>query len=67
MDMTRVVVYGSVRRETHPNSLRVRMFQEMQELNNFEVHLLTHQGEQEKCVDISLAVDMMHYATADDR
>ena len=30
------------------------------------MHLLTHTGEQEKCVDISLAVEMLHYATIAD-
>jgi len=65
VDVTRVVVFGSVRAGTSRHSLRVRMFQEM-ENNAFEVHLLTHTGEQEKCVDISLAVDLMHYATVAD-
>merc|ERR1719201_3129111 len=43
-------------------SQRQRMFQAMQKLH-FEVHLGDFLGGQEKCVDIALAVDMLHYAT----
>lgn len=57
VDIMRVIVFGSVRSGTHPSSLRVRMFQEMDK-SNFEVHLLTHTGGQEKCVDISLGATM---------
>jgi len=38
------------------------MFDQMRKLN-FDVQLLTTIGLQEKCIDISLAVDMLHYAT----
>ena len=38
------------------------MFREM-EAANFEVHMSTTSGAQEKCIDISLAVEMMHYAS----
>ena len=41
VDVIRVVVFGSVREGTSRNSLRVRMFQEM-ENNAFEVCLLAH-------------------------
>mmetsp|Transcript_44435 Transcript_44435/g.100467 ORF Transcript_44435/g.100467 Transcript_44435/m.100467 type:complete len:469 (-) Transcript_44435:205-1611(-) len=38
------------------------MFQDMQEAN-MEVHMSVTEGEREKCVDIALAVEMLHYAT----
>ena len=40
----------------------MRMFKEMERLN-FDVHLSTTTGYEEKCIDIALAVDMLHYAT----
>ena len=39
-----------------------QMFRDMQHAN-MEVHMSTTAGEREKCVDIALAVEMMHYAT----
>jgi hypothetical protein len=30
---------------------------------NMEVHMSQTEGEKEKCVDIALAVEMLHYAT----
>lgn len=41
------------------------MFKSMRE-QNFEVHMATTMGVQEKCIDIALAVEMMHYATIPD-
>ena len=49
-------------RERTSSRLRQEMFTAMQDLH-FEVHLGEFTGGQEKCVDIALAVDMMHYAT----
>ncbi|CAM9581924.1 unnamed protein product [Ectocarpus sp. 13 AM-2016] len=43
----------------------MRMFNAMRE-KNFEVHMATTVGVQEKCIDIALAVEMMHYATIPD-
>ena len=40
----------------------MRMFRQMEE-SNFEVHMSTTTGYHEKCIDISLAVEMMHYAS----
>ena len=45
VDVFRVIVFGSVRRDTRAQSPRIRMFQEMEQAN-FEVHLLTHGGDQ---------------------
>jgi hypothetical protein len=38
------------------------MFRDMQAAN-MEVHMSQTEGEREKCVDIALAVEMLHYAT----
>lgn len=43
----------------------MKMFNAMRE-KNFEVHMATTMGVQEKCIDIALAVEMMHYATIPD-
>ena len=45
-----------------PNSIRMRMFREMATAN-YDVHMMETIGKGEKCVDIQLAVEMLHYAT----
>ena len=63
VEVVRVLVFSSFRPdEAELISERQRMFRAMQELH-FEVHLGDFTGGQEKCVDIALAVDMLHYAT----
>ena len=62
VEVVRTVVFTSARADTHPDSHRMRMFREMED-SNFEVHMSVTHGVQEKCVDISLAVEMMHYAS----
>ena len=79
IEVVRVLVFSSFRDDDQPAgrgggggggeqirdpraALRQEMFNAMQELH-FEVHLGEFTGGQEKCVDIALAVDMMHYAT----
>jgi uncharacterized LabA/DUF88 family protein len=63
VEVVRVLVFSSFRPDDEDVvSQRERMFRAMQELH-FEVHLGEYVGGQEKCVDIALAVDMMHYAT----
>eukprot|EP00966_Prymnesium_polylepis_P261136 6031926-Prymnesium_polylepis.1 len=64
VEVVRTVVFTSARADTHERSHRMRMFQQM-ERANFEVHMSTTTGVQEKCVDIALAVEMMHYASID--
>ena len=62
VEVVRVLVYSSFREDQDVGTEREKMFRALQALN-FEVHLGTFTGAQEKCVDISLAVDMLHYAT----
>ena len=62
VEVVRVLVFSSFREEQEVSSQRQQMFRAMQKIN-FEVHLGSFTGPQEKCVDIALAVDMLHYAT----
>jgi hypothetical protein len=62
IEVVRVLVYSSFREDQQIGTEREKMFRALQELN-YEVHLGSFTGGQEKCVDISLAVDMLHYAT----
>lgn len=65
-EVSRVLVFSSYRPDdSEVASQRQQMFRAMQQLN-FEVHLGKYTGGQEKCVDIALAVDMVHYATVPD-
>ena len=65
IEITRVSVFTSYKADTPTTSLRYQMFQEM--LNaKYDVHMMETVGKGEKCVDIQLAVDMMHYATVPD-
>jgi hypothetical protein len=57
-----VMVFTSAKKETDPNSIRMRMFREMSNAN-YDVHMMETVGQGEKCVDIQLAVEMLHYAT----
>lgn len=59
------MVFSSARKDTDKDSNRMQMFDAMRE-KNFEVHMATTMGVQEKCIDIALAVEMMHYATIPD-
>jgi len=61
VEVARTIVFTSARADTHKLSRRMQMFQQMAQ-SNFEVHMRTTTGIQEKCIDIQLAVDMMHYA-----
>ncbi|CAM9580962.1 unnamed protein product [Discosporangium mesarthrocarpum] len=60
--VVRTVVFSSARKNTWKESSRMMMFEKMRELN-FEVHMATTTGVQEKCIDIALAVEMLHFAT----
>ena len=62
VEIVRTVVFSSARADTHHRSTRLRMFRQMEEAN-FEVHMSVTTGIHEKCIDISLAVEMMHYAS----
>lgn len=65
VDVTRTVVYTSMSRQTPRNSARATMFTHMKERTNFEVHVSENTNKQEKCVDISLATDMLYHALQD--
>ena len=62
LEISRVMVFTSAKKETDPNSIRMRMFRDMANAN-FDVHMMETVGTGEKCVDIQLAVEMLHYAT----
>ena len=61
--IVRESVFTSYKWSTDPNSFRVKMYKEMADAN-YDIHMLESFGNgPEKCVDISLAVEMLHYAT----
>eukprot|EP00985_Skeletonema_marinoi_P020687 scaffold12364_cov113-Skeletonema_marinoi.AAC.4 len=62
IEIARIMVFTSAKRETDPNSIRMRMFRDMANAN-YDVHMMETVGQGEKCVDIQLAVEMLHYAT----
>eukprot|EP00980_Cylindrotheca_fusiformis_P008778 scaffold1869_cov122-Cylindrotheca_fusiformis.AAC.40 len=62
IEVVRVLVYTSYKANTPKHSFRYQMFQEM--LNaKYDVHMMETVGPGEKCIDIQLAVDVLHYAT----
>lgn len=62
IEISRASVYTSCKKETSVYSNRIKMFEEMKQ-NNFDVFMMETVGPGEKCVDIQLAVEMLHYAT----
>ena len=62
LEISRVMVFTSAKKDTDPNSIRMRMFRDMANAN-YDVHMMETVGQGEKCVDIQLAVEMLHYAT----
>jgi hypothetical protein len=62
MEIVRASVFTSYKADTPTSSFRYQMFQDMQAAN-YDVHMMETVGRGEKCVDIQLAVEMMHYAT----
>eukprot|EP00522_Entomoneis_paludosa_P008017 CAMPEP_0172450634 /NCGR_PEP_ID=MMETSP1065-20121228/8898_1 /TAXON_ID=265537 /ORGANISM="Amphiprora paludosa, Strain CCMP125" /LENGTH=739 /DNA_ID=CAMNT_0013202431 /DNA_START=169 /DNA_END=2388 /DNA_ORIENTATION=+ len=62
IDIVRASVFTSYKADTPSTSLRYRMFEEMKEAN-YDVNQMETVGRGEKCVDIQLAVEMLHYAT----
>lgn len=65
VEVVRVSVFTSYRADTPHTSLRYQMFQDMLKAK-YDVMMLETMGRNEKCVDIQLAVDMLHYATVPD-
>jgi hypothetical protein len=62
MEIVRVQVFTSYKSDTLPSSWRYRMYEDMKAAN-YDVFQKETVGRSEKCVDIQLAVDMLHYAT----
>lgn len=62
IEIVRVPVFTSYKAETPKTSFRYQMYEEMKEAN-YDVHMMETVGRNEKCVDIQLAVDMLHFAT----
>ena len=54
-----------MREDTHTETQRHRMVNDFYS-SKFDVHRLVTSGHQEKCVDISLAVEMLFMATVPD-
>ena len=65
VEIVRASVFTSYKKTTDPQSIRVRMYEEMADAN-YDVHMMETVGKGEKCVDIQLAVEMLHYATVPD-
>lgn len=65
VEIVRASVFTSYKKTTDPQSIRVRMYEEMAAAN-YDVHMMETVGKGEKCVDIQLAVEMLHYATVPD-
>ena len=62
VEIVRACVFTSYKKNTDKNTLRVQMFEEMAEAN-YDVHIMETVGGGEKCIDIQLAVEMLHFAT----
>lgn len=65
IEITRVSVYTSFKADTPKTSFRYKMFQDMLAAR-YDVNMMETVGKGEKCVDIQLGVDMLHYATVPD-
>jgi uncharacterized LabA/DUF88 family protein len=62
VEVTRATVFTSVKKNTSVMSDRIQMFEEMK-ASNYDVYMMETVGSGEKCIDIQLAVEMLHYAT----
>jgi hypothetical protein len=62
LEIVRACVFSSYKADTAKTSRRYQMFQEMISAN-YDVTVIETIGKNEKCVDIQLAVEMLHYAT----
>jgi hypothetical protein len=65
IEVVRTSVFTSLRSDTEAHGHRQRMVNDFY-TSNFDVHKLTTSGDKEKCVDISLAVEMLFMATVPD-
>jgi hypothetical protein len=62
MEISRATVFTSVKKNTNLKSDRIQMFEDMKAAN-YDVYMMETVGSGEKCIDIQLAVEMLHYAT----
>ena len=62
MEISRATVFTSVKKNTNVKSDRIQMFEDMKAAN-YDVYMMETVGSGEKCIDIQLAVEMLHYAT----
>jgi uncharacterized LabA/DUF88 family protein len=62
IEVVRALVFTSYKADTPKTSFRYQMYQDM--INaNYDVHMMETVGKSEKCIDIQLAVEMLHFAT----
>lgn len=62
VEIVRACVFTSYKKNTMKHSDRVMMFEDMSKAG-YDVHIMETVGDGEKCIDIQLAVEMLHYAT----
>lgn len=62
VEVVRASVFTSYKADTSTATQRYKMFEELRQAN-FDVHMMETVGKSEKCVDIQLAVEMLHFAT----
>ena len=62
VEIVRACVFTSYKKSTVRKSDRVQMFEDMSNAG-YDVHIMEATGEAEKCVDIQLATEILHYAT----
>ena len=62
VEIARMSVFTSYKADTLESSLRYQLFVDMRAAG-YDVHQMETVGRSEKCVDIQLAVEMLHYAT----
>eukprot|EP00977_Amphora_coffeiformis_P002452 scaffold456_cov171-Amphora_coffeaeformis.AAC.19 len=62
VEIARMSVFTSFKADTPETSNRYQLFQDMRAAG-YDVHQMETVGRSEKCVDIQLAVEMLHYAT----
>lgn len=62
LEIVRSSVFTSYKANTSPSTYRYKLFEDLKKAN-FDVHMMETVGNSEKCVDIQLAVEMLHHAT----
>lgn len=62
LEIMRMSVFTSFKADTPEDSLRFQLFQDMRSAG-YDVHQMETVGKSEKCVDIQIAVEILHFAT----